>query len=118
MFVIGCMLALNCYGRRVSVRLHQKDVFILATTLVMIVIYFYLQKISNSQPGMQTTSQCQPIGGSRGGTGGLDIINIRFLCNTGPDPMIITKLTSKHLNFGHHWHASETTFKLRLLAGR
>ena len=36
--------------------------------------------------------------------------NIGFLCNTGPDPLKTTKLSSQHSMFGHHRFASETPF--------
>ena len=37
--------------------------------------------------------------------------NIGFLGNTGPDPLIITKLPIQHSMLGHHRPASETPFK-------
>ena len=56
----------------------------------------------------------------RGGTGGPDppLKNhkyIGFLSNTGPDPLKISWLPSQHSMFGHHLHASETTFKWRFV---
>ena len=56
------------------------------------------------------------MGGSREGTGDPDPPppplknhkNIGFLCNTGLDPLKITKLTSQHSKLGNHqWPASE-----------
>ena len=38
--------------------------------------------------------------------------NIGFLCNTGPDPLTITRLPSQHSMLGHHRHASETPFNV------
>ena len=60
--------------------------------------------------------------GSRGGTGGLDPLKnhkfIGFPCNTGPDPLKITKLpTSQHSTVGHYRPASKTPFQWRF-AGR
>ena len=43
--------------------------------------------------------------------------NIGFICNTGPDPLKITKLPSQRLMLGHHRPASELPFKWRF-AGR
>ena len=43
--------------------------------------------------------------------------NVGFLCNTGLDPLKITKPPSQHLMLGHHRHASETPFKWRLAGG-
>ena len=51
-------------------------------------------------------------GSKEGGAGGPDPYpseknhnNIGFLSNTGPDPLKITKLSSKHSMLGHHRHA-------------
>ena len=43
--------------------------------------------------------------------------NIGFLCNTGPDPLKITKLPSQHSMLGHHGPASEMPFKLYFAGG-
>ena len=60
--------------------------------------------------------------GSRGGGGGggqevrtplKNHKNIGFLCDTGPDPLKITKLPSQYSMLGHHRHASQTPFKWR-----
>ena len=37
--------------------------------------------------------------------------NIGFLSNTGPDPLIMTKLQSQHSMSGSHRHASQTPFR-------
>ena len=58
------------------------------------------------------------------GTGGPDTTPLKnhktigFLSNTGPDPLIITKLPSQQSMLGHHWPASETPFNGVSLAGR
>ena len=43
--------------------------------------------------------------------------NIGFLSNTGPDPLKITKLPSKHSMLGHHQQASERPFKWLFASG-
>ena len=43
--------------------------------------------------------------------------NIGFLSNTGPDPLQITKLPSKHSMLCHYRPASETPFKWRFAGG-
>ena len=43
--------------------------------------------------------------------------NIRFLSNTGLDPLKITKLPSQHSMLDHHQHTSETPFKWRFAGG-
>ena len=45
------------------------------------------------------------------------IKNIGFLNNTDPDPMKITKLSSQNSMFGHHCHASKTSFKWLFAGG-
>ena len=42
----------------------------------------------------------------------------RVLCNSGPDPLKITKLPSKHLMLGHHRHAAKRHFNGVSPAGR
>ena len=52
-----------------------------------------------------------------GGGGHKNHKNSGFLCNTGPDPLQITKLQSQHSMLGHHRPASETPFKWRFTGG-
>ena len=53
----------------------------------------------------------------RGGTGSTPSLKnhkfIRFLSNTGPDPLKITKLPSQHSRVGHYQPTSETPFQWR-----
>ena len=65
------------------------------------------------------------MGGSRGGTGGLDPPpplkdhkKIDFLSNTGPDPLKIVKVLGQNSMLGHHRDASETpAFTWRFAGG-
>ena len=61
------------------------------------------------------------MGGSRGGDRGSgppkNHKNIGFLNNTGPDPLKNHKATKPDSILGHHWPASETTFKWRFTGG-
>ena len=65
------------------------------------------------------------VGGGGGGGGGRGsgplmkniTKNIRFLCNTGQDPLKITKLLNQHSMLGHHRHAREKPFKWRFASG-
>ena len=43
--------------------------------------------------------------------------NIGFLCNTGLDPLKITKLPSQYSMLGHHRPASQTPFQWRFAGG-
>ena len=43
--------------------------------------------------------------------------NIGFHCNTGSDPLKITRLPSQNSMLGHHRHASETPLKWRFAGG-
>ena len=57
------------------------------------------------------------------GTGGPDSPlknhqNIRFLSNTGPDPLKVTKLPNQYSMLSYHRHASETPFNGVSLADR
>ena len=51
------------------------------------------------------------VGGGGGGQGVQTHLknykNIGFLSNTGPEPLIITKIPSQHSMLGHHRHSSE-----------
>ena len=47
-------------------------------------------------------SCADPEGGDRGSDPLENHKNIGFISNTGPDPLKITKLSSKHSMLGHH----------------
>ena len=71
----------------------------------------------------ESTAPILHMRGSRGGGGRgsgpplKNHKNIRFLSNTGPDPMKNRKATKPAFNMGHHQHASETPFKWRFVGG-
>ena len=53
-----------------------------------------------------------PRWGGGGGRGSGPPENIGLLSNTGPDPLKITKLSSRHSMLGPHRKDSETPFKI------
>ena len=59
-----------------------------------------------------TATCADPEGGYRGSGPPGNYKNIGFLCNTGLDPLKITKLPSQHSMLGHYRHASEMPFKM------